>query len=399
MNLEFDSIERGFGDLDVLNRVTATVESGSLVGLVGPNGAGKTTLLRTASGALTPDEGEVRVDGDRVHALSSAAASRRVAVVPQETAMSFDFTVREVVEMGRHPHTPRFGRDPDPEHVDTAMARTEVREFEDRSITAVSGGERKRVLLARALAQDAPVLLLDEPTAGLDVNHQIRTLELVSDLVSEGRTALAAIHDLDLAARYCDRIAVLADGDLLATGPPAEVLTDARIRTAFDAEAAVLSNPVTGTPTVTPLPTATGELDRRVHVAGGGQAAARTVATLAAAGATVTAGVLPADDVAARTAADLGVETVTAPPFAPVDAPTEAAAREHLASAAVAVLAGTAPPAVRALVRDHDRVVRVTGDGTADATDEAVAAVAVASPDAVVDAVRRALDRPVAADD
>jgi len=317
MNLEFDSIERGFGDLDVLNRVTATVESGSLVGLVGPNGAGKTTLLRTASGALTPDEGEVRVDGDRVHALSSAAASRRVAVVPQETAMSFDFTVREVVEMGRHPHTPRFGRDPDPEHVDTAMARTEVREFEDRSITAVSGGERKRVLLARALAQDAPVLLLDEPTAGLDVNHQIRTLELVSDLVSEGRTALAAIHDLDLAARYCDELLVLSEGRVLAQGPPEDVLDTETLRDAFDANTAVSENPVTGAPAVTPLPDRDSRPER-VHVLGGGGRAAPVVRELADAGFSVTVGPVVEGDADARAADAFADETVTVQPFSTV---------------------------------------------------------------------------------
>jgi len=215
------------GDVPVLRGVDLAVPPGSLVGLVGPNGAGKTTLLRVLRGTLSPDAGRAAVAGRRVGALSARGRGRLVASVPQGTALSFDFTVERVVEMGRTPHVPRLrGLDAaDRAAVRRAMARTDVERFADRSIAAVSGGERSRVLLARALAQETPVLLLDEPTASLDVNHAVRTLELVRELTADGKTAVAAIHDLDLAARYCDELALLSDGRVRAAGPPADVLT------------------------------------------------------------------------------------------------------------------------------------------------------------------------------
>ena len=387
-------IVAGYGDESVLDGVSLSVERGEFVGLVGPNGAGKTTLLQTINGVLEPDGGQVLVDGVAVHDLSSRAASRRVATVPQDTTVAFEFPVEAVVEMGRTPHRGRFSGDPDGrEAIERALDRTDTARFRERPVGSLSGGERQRVVLARALAQATPALVLDEPTASLDVNHQVRTLELVRALTREGKGALAAIHDLDLAARFCDRLAVLADGDVRAVGPPEEVLTGERVATAFDTPAAVVPSPVTGAPTVTPLshPGPDGDADHwlghehghdsrddvgrdtghdpeavdlQVHVAGAGTAAARTVATLAAAGATVTAGVVPEGGLAASVAREHGVETVEASPFEPVDAATEAAARDHLVAADVAVLAGDLPPSLRALVRDHDAVVRVTDRGT-----------------------------------
>jgi iron complex transport system ATP-binding protein len=241
------------GGQRVLDGVALTARPGELVGLVGPNGAGKTTLLRTINGTLTPAAGTVRVDGDAVTDLSARERSRRVATVPQDTSVGFAFDVRTVVEMGRHPHRPRFGTDPDPGAVDRALARVDAADLADRSVDAISGGERSRVLLARALAQDADVLVLDEPTASLDINHQVRTLSLVRSVVDDDRAAVAAIHDLDLAARYCDRLVVLADGVVRASGPPETVLDGDTLRSAFGVEAAVAENPVTGSPTVTAL--------------------------------------------------------------------------------------------------------------------------------------------------
>jgi len=248
-----NGVSQSFGTTRVLEDVSLSVPHGELLGLVGPNGAGKTTLLRAVNGTLGPDTGRVLIRGDQVGELSAAAVARRIATVPQDTTVSFDFSVREVVSMGRHPHTPRFGADPDPRAVDRALERTGVADLADRSVGQVSGGERQRVLIARALAQDTPVVALDEPTASLDVNHQVATMDLIRDLVAEGRTAVAAIHDLDLAARYCDAIAVLSGGSILARGRPEAVLTEEVIRAAFDADAVVAENPVTGSPLVTAL--------------------------------------------------------------------------------------------------------------------------------------------------
>jgi iron complex transport system ATP-binding protein len=251
--VEFDGVGVTLGGSRILEDVSLSVSPGTFVGLVGPNGAGKTTLLRTANATLEPDAGTVRVGGRDVHGLPSRAVGRRVATVPQDTAVSFDFTVRQVVEMGRHPHRSRFGPDPDPDAVDRALARTGTEDLTERSIDGVSGGERQRAVIARALAQDAPALVLDEPTASLDVNHQVETLDLVAGLVDEGRTAIAAIHDLNLAARYCDELALVAGGELVAHDEPEAVLTEKRLAEAFDADAVVVDHPVTGSPLVTAL--------------------------------------------------------------------------------------------------------------------------------------------------
>lgn len=428
--IEVDAVSLSYGDLSVLSEVSLSVGAGEFVGLVGPNGAGKTTLLQAINGVLDPDSGCVRVDGERVADLSSRATSRLVATVPQDTTVAFDFSVADIVEMGRTPYHGRFGGDPEAAAaVDRALERTETERFRDRPVASLSGGERQRVVLARALAQETPALVLDEPTASLDVNHQVRTLELVADLVdAEGKAALAAVHDLDLAARFCDRLAVLADGDLLAVGPPAEVLSAENVETAFDTDAAVLPNPVTGTPAVTPLP-ASGESDLRVHVVGTGAPAARVIATLVAAGATVTVGPLPEDDLAAETAGELAAETVTAPPFAALDPEAEAATRDRLTAADAAVVVEPLAPSLRALAGDHEPVVRVAADDDpASATAEldrdegssagdrdgsagrtsgvdagpdraAVEAAVRATPETVAVGVRRALDRPASADD
>ena len=401
--IEVSDLSVSFGDVPVVSGVDLRVERGSLVGLVGPNGAGKTTVLRAIKGTLSPDAGAVRLDGDPAESLSAREAGRRVASVPQETSLAFDFPVRQIVEMGRTPHLGRFdGHGPDDERaVREAMDAAGVARFADRAITEVSGGERQRVLLARALAQEAPSLLLDEPTASLDVNHAVRTLELVRGLVDDGRAALAAIHDLDVAARYCDELVVLANGGVRAAGPPEDVLTAAALRDAFDAETFVGENPATGTPTVTAFdaidggepddggagsePTDSGSEPtdsvepRRVHVVGRGRSAGRAVARLAVAGHAVSVGVVPEGDAAAGVAADADARAVTAPPFAavPSERRDEAVALAREADVTVAVgkagRAGRTDPetgdeagANAAVLAASDRIVRVDDNFGAD---------------------------------
>lgn len=333
--LSASDVAVSFDDLDVVSGVDLRVEPGSLVGLVGPNGAGKTTVLRAVVGAVEPDRGTVEIGGDPAGSLSAKEVGRRVASVPQATNLAFDFRVRHVVEMGRTPHIGRFdarGAEDD-DAVDAAMAAADVERLADRSITEVSGGERQRVLLARALAQAAPLLLLDEPTASLDVNHAVETLELVRAFVDDGdRGAIAAIHDLDAAARYCDEVVVLADGGVRAAGPPESVLSASTVGTAFDAEAFVGRNPATGTPAVTAFPHSDAE-PRRVHVIGSGRPTARVVARLAAAGHEPSVGVLPEGDAAAGAAADADATAVTAPPFEGPSPEALAAARDLAADA------------------------------------------------------------------
>ncbi|MFB6142020.1 MAG: ATP-binding cassette domain-containing protein [Halorientalis sp.] len=406
------------GGTEVLTDVSLRVGDGEFVALVGPNGAGKTTLLQTVNGLLDPDAGRVAVAGRDVSACDAREVGRLVATVPQHSEVGFDFAVRDVVAMGRTPYRSRVGRtDVATERrlVEEALARTETEALADRSIDEVSGGERRRVLLARALAQDTPALVLDEPTASLDINHRVRTLELVADLVAEGKTALAAIHDLDLAARFCDRMVLLGDGRVRAAGRPESVLESDVLGDVFHADATVATAPATGTPSVTAL-RERGERDLRVHVVGGGPAAARSLALLDAAGATATAGPLPAGDVAAETARARSLDAVTAPPFCDVPADVREGAADRRDAADVVALAvrpdGPTPAAVEAAAAAECPVVVVEdpnaeaesvagGEPAGDGGDRRYARLreraAVAAPENVVAAVTsaaRAADLP-----
>lgn len=340
--IEIDSVSVSLGGVDVLEEVTLDVDTGEFVGLVGPNGSGKTTLLRTVNGALRPESGAVHVDGDEMATLSSRAGSRRVATVPQDTSTRFAFSVEDVVAMGRTPHRDRFRNGPSPdEHVDGALARTETESLRDRRIDTLSGGERQRVFVARALAQDAPALVLDEPTASLDINHATRTLSLVRDLVDDGRAVLGAIHDLDAAARFCDQIAFLHDGSVLAMGPPEDVLTSEALATTFDTEAVVTRNPVTGSPAVTGLP-APEDGGCRVHVLGGGSIGAQVIARLSTAGHDVTAGPFIDGDEALAVTRQLDVPVETVPPLDDLDGMSLTNTRDRISNAAVTVVADLA---------------------------------------------------------
>ena len=401
--LSAEGISVTLGETQVLSDVDITAECGSFVGLVGPNGAGKTTALRTLRATLSPDSGTVRVAGDPIAGLSSKAVSQLVASTPQATTLSFDFSVRETVEMGRTPHLGRFERSDgtDREAVEAAMERADVTRFADRPVTSLSGGERQRVLLARALAQETPVLLLDEPTANLDINHAVNTLELVADLVREGKTAIAAIHDLNLAARYCDELVLLADGEVRAAGDPKAVLRSETLADAFDAETLVTRQPGTDEPLVTPLADRE-SVDRTVHVVGTGEGAAAALARLRAAGATVSVGVVPAGDIAAKRADQLDCESVTVPPFAGVDDRSLARARELAGAADAVVVAGDVGDANGAVVAAAGHLVAVDGEGVPaiDSTRTTVATVkalpetvAALSPTSGVTSARRRVEQ------
>lgn len=394
MTLDVRDVDVELGGKQILDTVSADVDDSRLVGIVGPNGAGKSTLLRAMNGIIEPVAGTVLVDDEAVHELPSKAASRRIASVPQEGHVGFEFTVRETVEMGRHPHVPRFGNDDDPDAVERAMERAEVETFADRDVTSLSGGEKQRVLLARALAQQTPVLLLDEPTASLDVNHQIRTLELVRGLVEDAdRAVVAAIHDLDLAARYCDELVLVADGRVLDSGAPESVLTPAAIRDAFDARVAVGTDPTTGEPTVSPLPERSDSLETQVHVLGGGNTATPLLRELADAGATVSVGPVVEGDLDHETARRFGFDAVAVEPFSTPAGESLTRAREQIAAADVVAIAGAALDRGpnEALCADADAVVTVGDSGPGTRTDIGGLVDAIGALD---DAARQ----PVAAD-
>lgn len=241
----------------IVNQVTLSVSKGEFVGLLGPNGSGKSSLLRTIYRILKPDSGVINLNGADVWQLSARQVARQMAVVMQERTGDFDFSVHEIVMMGRNPHKGMFDRDTahDFQLVDEALERVDMVEFARRSFLTLSGGEKQRVLIARALVQQAKFLVLDEPTNHLDIHYQLEILELVKNL---GVTTIAALHELNLAAFYCDRLYVLKEGQLVVSGTPEEVLQPALIRRVYGVWSEVATHPLTGKLTITFFPESMG---------------------------------------------------------------------------------------------------------------------------------------------
>lgn len=241
MRLEAREVMFQVGPARLVNGVSLAVEPGEFVVLVGANGAGKSTLVRLLSGELRPTAGEVLLGGRGVRTYGTRELARLRAVLPQQTRMEFSFTAREVVAMGRWPHQQRGAPEAEEQAaVDGALAAAGVLDLAGRTFPGLSGGEQARVCLARVLAQDTPVLLLDEPTAALDVRHQHRALALARELAARGRTVLAVVHDLNLAATYATRVAVMRRGSVLADGAPREVLTGEVLSEAYEHTVEVL---------------------------------------------------------------------------------------------------------------------------------------------------------------
>lgn len=237
----------------IVRDVSLHVAQGELVGLLGPNGSGKSTLLRMIYRILKPASGSVQVNGSDVWRSSARDNARAMAVLAQENTSEFELLVRDVVLIGRTPHQSPFARDSaeDFRIVAQALERVDAQYLSERMFSTLSGGEKQRVLMARALAQQAPLLVLDEPTNHLDVRHQFELMNLIRSL---GLTALAALHELPLAAHYCDRLYLLKDGVLVAQGKPSEVLTPETIARVYGVRAQIHTSPRTGKPVIEFMP-------------------------------------------------------------------------------------------------------------------------------------------------
>ncbi|WP_306361857.1 heme ABC transporter ATP-binding protein [Nocardia sp. CC227C] len=245
-------VERGKGRR-VLDGIDFEVRAGEIVALVGPNGAGKSTLLAALTGELDPIAGTVELDGRPLRDWAPLDMARRRAVLPQSHTVGFPFTAREVVAMGRAPWVRTERQHRDDEFIAAAMRATDVTQLAARTFPALSGGERARVALARVLAQDTPTLLLDEPTAALDLGHQEQILALARDRAAAGAAVVVVVHDLGVAAAYADRVAVLDAGRIAADGPPRAVLTTDLLTRVYRHPVEVLDHPVTGAQLVLPV--------------------------------------------------------------------------------------------------------------------------------------------------
>ena len=328
--LRYDRATVGYAGEAIVSDAGLSVAAGEIVGLVGPNGAGKSTLLRAVTGDSQLQSGTIEIGGASLRAMTPLQRASLVGVVPQQVSAAFSFPAAEFVEMGRHPHLPRFGRPgpADREAVRSAMHLTDTEHLADKPVDALSGGDLQRLAFAQALATEPKVLLLDEPVSHLDLNHRLQVLDLTRELADDGLAVLAVFHDLDLAARYSDRVAVVARGSLASADAPATVITAEMLRETFGVRAVVGTDPVTGSVTVTPVlrDGAVARAQRgRVHVIGGSGVAAPLLRRLVLKGWVVTAGALNVGDADATLAEALGLEYAPIPPFAPMDA--EAAVR------------------------------------------------------------------------
>ena len=249
MRVKVDHICWSVDGTEILHDVDLDIEVGSFVGLVGPNGSGKSSLLRCIYRVLKPDSGEITLDEENVLQLTAREAARRTGVVLQEYPTEFEFTVEEIVSMGRNPHKGMFDRDTQEDQtiIEDALDKVGMTDFAGRSFRTLSGGEKQRVMIARTLAQQAQFLVLDEPTNHLDIRYQLETMDLVKSL---GITTLAALHDLNIATSYCDQIYIMNTGTIVASGPPEDVLNPELIHEVFGVGADVDTNPLTGKPRI-----------------------------------------------------------------------------------------------------------------------------------------------------
>ncbi len=309
----------------ILDRVSISGEQGDLISVIGPNGSGKTTLLRAIGGLLDNYKGSVFIDGVDISSIDPRVMGTKIAFVPQTPPETHNFTTTDIVSMGRYPHTSRFQIDSanDNELVESAMVATDVLDLRDSRVSELSGGERQRVFIARALAQNTPIIVMDEPTANLDIQYQLKILNLMREYTNRGVCVVTAIHDLSLASRYADKLILLKEGHVISSGPPQDVLVSKNIKTSYGISALVYNDPLTGKTTLSTSDDSGVSVDVQsqslVHVICGGGTGGRLVHSLIDAGINVTAGPLGSGDTDRMVMDILGVNYIPTMAFAPID--------------------------------------------------------------------------------
>jgi len=319
------NLHAGYGTEDIVRSVSCSFTGGTFTGIIGPNGSGKTTLLRAFSRVL-PSSGILELNDRAVSEYTPAQLGMALGFVPQDEGRPFSYTVMQVVLMARYARTSRFASltPADYARCHAVLEKTGISCLKDRSIRALSGGEWQRVLIARALAQDTRVLLLDEPTSHLDLSHQSEVLCLMRSLAGEGSTVIGVFHDLNMAALYCDRLIMIRDGQLVADGTPGEVLTPEKIRAVYGADVVVSCHPATGRTFLMPLPSRTGnpahDKSLNVLVISGGGSGADLLRYLSGRGYQLFAGPLATTDTDYLTAKALNIPCIPILPFSQIPA-------------------------------------------------------------------------------
>ena len=372
--VEIIDIDVSYGAKKVIEAVSLSAGQGEILGIIGPNGSGKTTLLKAMSRIVARDEGEIYLNDRNLNVFSFRELAQQIAVVPQDISIGFDYTVRDIVMMGRHPYIGRLASETarDREICDRAMHLANVAHLAGSSVHEISGGERQRVLIARALAQEPKILLLDEATSNLDISHQIEILNIIRGLTGN-ITVISVFHDLNLAAYYCDRLIMLKAKKVVAVGEPRDVLTRETLHAVYGIDILVKTHPLTGKPYILPVYGCdTKERPcKSIHVVCGGGTGSDLLYTLDKEGFSVSTGVLNVFDTDYATATALDIPCVTEAPFAAISP----AARDSLArciDAAYAVIITAMPIGqgnienIRVLedYRDKPIIILNNGDGS-----------------------------------
>jgi len=242
--IDIKNLTFSYGDRNVLNDISFRVENGEILGILGPNGSGKTTLINVINGYLKKDGGEILIKNKKIEKYSRKELARIMGVVPQDMIPAFDFTVYDIVSMGRYPHLGIIDpiSDRDEMLIFEALKKTGLYELKDKSIREISGGERQRVFIARAIAQDPEIILLDEPTSNLDIRFQIEILEIIEKMREEGKTVLMSMHDVNLAIRYCTKLALISEGRIYAIGEPDDVISEESIEKVYGISGRIIRN-------------------------------------------------------------------------------------------------------------------------------------------------------------
>lgn len=322
--LSFAHVATGYGEKEVIKDVNMTVEEGDFVALIGSNGTGKSTLIKCVSGLLPLKRGEIEICGKSLSSMSNKERARLVAVVPQSYYVEYDFKVEDIVMMGRNPYLSFRERESTKDYdiVKEAMEMTNTEVFRGRSYNALSGGEKQRVILARAIAQQPQIILLDEPTSALDLHHQIEVMELIAKLNREDNiTIMAVLHDINLASRFCRRVVMLKEGVVVADGTPTEVVNKDNMEELYQMKLLLRQNPLFEKPEIFPIRVASEKRTknpRHIHVICGDNKAVRIIEELDDMGHRITAGVANETSDDGRLCDYLGLDTVKIPAFTPV---------------------------------------------------------------------------------
>jgi iron complex transport system ATP-binding protein len=341
--LNVDGVECRYGSVKVLGDVNISVKGGDFVGILGPNGSGKTTLLKSISRTLKPYKGTILLNEADIYSLKSVDVAKQMAVVPQETSIGFNFSALDIVLMGRNPHMKRFQMESEKDMVVArkVMNLTNIWHLAGRPINELSGGEKQRVIIARALAQEPKILLLDEPLTHLDIMNQLEIMDLVKELCAKEKLiVLAVFHDFNLAARYCNSAIMIKDRKIFAVGNLTEVLTSENIKSVFNVDAIVKKHLVTNSMFVIPLSPQKASPSRKcsIHLICGAGTGTTLMKVLLDEGYSVTAGVLNVLDTDFETAQFLKVPVTSEAPFSPITEKTHKANLAMISEASTVVL-------------------------------------------------------------